>query len=137
MQFADLETMCLSTSTVCKSVRGRPSCGERRATVASDQRRSLAIDSALTSAVPDRRQRSCRIRTAAGGGRPSVGGRRAPCGAHAGTRTGHTSACTTLKSVKLSHRFSASGQSVALGCQTAEYGLPNPQFKRTCLRQAA
>ena len=99
--------------------------------VASDQRRPLAMDSAPTGAVPDRRQRSCFTRSTRSGGRPSAGGRRAGGGAHAGTRTGHTSACTTLKWVKLSHRFSAPGQSVALGCQTAEYGLPNPVFNRT------
>ena len=137
MQFADLETMRLLTSTVCKSVRGRPSCGERRTSVAQTQCRSRAQNSAPAGAVPNCRQRSCRIRTAAGGGRPSVGGRRARRAAFAGTRSGHATACTATQRVKLSLRFSAPGQSVALGCQTAEYGLPNPQFKRTCLRQAA
>ena len=131
MQRTRLEPMWSSTSLVCKSVRGHPSCGERRTTVACEQWRPWAMDSAPTGAVPDCRQRPWPIRTTAGGGRPSVGGRPNTSGAYAGTRSGHTSAGTATQWVKLSHPSSASGSSVALGSQTAEYGLPNPVFNRT------
>ena len=137
MQFTDLQRMsplsCLSSS----GVRGRPSVGGRRSSGAHNQWRLRAIDSAPAGAGPNCQWRACVVRSTVRGGRPSAGGRRTSGGACAGTRSGSLALCAALKLVKLSLGFPAAGHSVAPGCQTAEYGLLNPQLKRTCLRQAA
>ena len=137
MQFTDLQRVSPLSFSSSSGVRGRPSVGGRRTSGAHNQWRSWAIDSAPAGAGPDSRWRACVVRSTARGGRPSAGGRRTSGGAHAGARSGPVTICAALKWVKLSPGFLAAGQSVALGCQTAEYGLPNPQLKRTCLRQAA
>ena len=137
MQFSDLQSMSPSSGSDSSGVRGRPSVGGRRTGGAHKQWRWWAIDSAPAGAGPNCRWRAYVVRFTVRGGRPSAGGRRTSCGAHAGTRSGSAAFCAEPKWVKLSLAFPAAGHSVALGCQTAEYGLPNPQLKRTCLRQAA
>jgi hypothetical protein len=129
----------MSTLNQCpaKVVAGRPSAGGRRTVAARQGCHATLLTSAPNGAGPNRQ---CIVQAAharLGEGCPSFGGQRS-VGSHSAATVGAGSLrCAVLIPRRPSRRVVSSRHAVSLALESAEYGLPNPAFKRTCLRQAA
>ena len=122
-----LATCCSAPSRQCLASRRTPARSSLFGT-GGVQASSRPRPPARTHCVPLFGQYSC---SRPGAGRPSPGGRRARAASTRGTTGGSHEHCTAHARVKPRPSPVAARQSAARVHQAAEYGLPNPAFKRT------
>ena len=124
----------MSTMNRCPAalVAGRPPEGGRPTGVSSRQGcHAMLVASAPEGAAPNC---LCTVEVAhakVAAGCPSFGGQRAPCAPPRGNRRTRSPRRSVWQHLKRSSNAVHTRQVIPLGCQTAEYGLPNPAFEPT------